>query len=67
MSYNGKYYKKTLKRNEVMSRNIASMFQTKILRTNDSSNAILNNSQVLCNNPTSVVETNLSEEEITSA
>ena len=67
MSYNGKYYKKTLKRNEVMSRNIASMFQTKILRTNDSSNAILNNSQVLYNNPTSVVETNLSEEEITSA
>ena len=67
MSYNGKYYKKTLKRNEVMSRNIASMFQMKVLRTNDLSNAILNNSQVLYNNPTSVVETNLGEEEITSA
>ena len=67
MSYNGKYYKKTLKINEVMSRNIASMFQMKVLRTNDLSNAILNNSQVLYNNPTSVVETNLGEEEITSA
>ena len=67
MSYNGKYYKKTLKRNEVMSRNIASMFQMKVLRTNDLSNAVLNNSQVLYNNPTSVVETNLGEEEITSA
>ena len=67
MSYNGKYYKKTLKRNEVMLRNIASMFQMKVLRTNDLSNAILNNSQVLYNNPTSVVETNLGEEEITSA
>ena len=43
------------------------MFQMKVLRTNDLSNAILNNSQVLYNNPTSVVETNLGEEEITSA
>ena len=48
--------------------NIASMLQPKVLRTNessiyfyDSSNAILNNNQVLYNNPTSVVETNSSE------
>ena len=64
MSHNGKYYKKTLKRNAVMLRNIASMLQPKVLRTNDSSNssnAALNNSQVLYNNPTSVVETYSSE------
>ena len=57
MSHNGKYYKKTLKRNAVMSRNIASMSQPKVLRTNDSSNAVLNNNQVLYNNPTSFVKT----------
>ena len=67
MSHNGKYYKKTLKRNAVMSRNIASMSQPKVLRTNDSSNAVLNNNQVLYNNPTSVVKTNSSEKEITNA
>ena len=67
MSHNGKYYKKTLKRNAVMSRNIASMSQPKVLRTNDSSNAVLNNNQVLYNNPTSIVETNSSEKEITNA
>ena len=50
-----------------MWRNIASMLQPKVLRTNDSSNAILNNNQVLYNNPTSVVETNSSEKEITNA
>ena len=61
MSHNGKYYKKTLKRNVVMSRNIASMLQQNIFRTNDSSNAVLNNYEVLDNNPTSVVETNSSE------
>ena len=47
-----------------MLRNIASMLQPKVLRTNDSSNssnAALNNSQVLYNNPTSVVETYSSE------
>ena len=55
MSHNEKYYKKTLKRNAVMLRNIASMLQRKVLRTNDSSNAVLNNYQVLDNNPTSVV------------
>ena len=61
MSHNGKYYNKTLKRNVVMSRNIASMLQQNIFRTNDSSNAVLNNYEVLDNNPTSVVETNSSE------
>ena len=65
MSHNRKYYKITLKRNAVMSRNIASMLQPKVLRTNDSSNAVLNNNQVLYNNnPTSVAETNSSEKEI---
>ena len=34
-----------------MSRNIASMLQPKVLRTNDSSNAVLNNNQILYNNP----------------
>ena len=67
MSHNRKYYKKTLKRTVVMLRNIASMLQLKVLRTNDSSNAALNNNQVLDNNPTSVIETNLSEKEITNA
>ena len=58
--------------------NIASMLQPKFLRTNvrtndssiyfyDSSNAVLNNNQVFYNNPTSVVETNSSEKEITNA
>ena len=67
MSHNGKYYKKTLKKNAVILRNIASMLQPKVLRTNDSSNAVLNNNQVLYNNPTSVVKTNSSEKEITNA
>ena len=67
MSHNAKYYKKTLKRNVIISRNIASMLQPKVLRTNDSSNAVLINNQVLGNNPTSVVEINLSEREITNA
>ena len=67
MSHNGKYYKKTLKRNAAMSRNIASLLQPKVLRTNDSSNAVLNNNQVFYNNPTSVVETNSSEKEMTNA
>ena len=58
MSHNRKYHKKTLKRNADMSRNIASMLQPKVLRANDSSNAVLNNNQVLYSNPTSVVETN---------
>ena len=40
MSHNGKYYMKTLKRNVVMSRNIASMLQLKVLKTNDSSNVV---------------------------
>ena len=66
MSHNGKYYKKTLKRNAAMSRNIASLLQPNDLRTNDSSNAVLNNNQVY-NNPTSVVETNSSEKEMTNA
>ena len=43
------------------------MLQPKVLRTNDSSNAVLINNQVLGNNPTSVVEINLSEREITNA
>ena len=64
MSYNGKHYKKTLKRTAVMSRNIASMLQPKVFRANDSSNTVLNKNQVLHNNPTSVVETNSSEKEI---
>ena len=67
MSHNWKYYKKTLKRNAAMSRNIAFLLQPKVLRTNDSSNAVLNNNQVLYNNPTSVVETNSSEKELTNA
>ena len=61
MSHNVKYYKRTLKRNAVMLRNIASMLQSKVFRANDSSNTVLNNNQVLYNNPTSVVETNSSE------
>ena len=53
--------------NAVMSRNITSMLQPKVLRTNDSSNAVLNNNQVLYNNnPTSVAEANSSEKEITN-
>ena len=67
MSHKRKYYKKTLKTNAVMSRKIASMLQPKVLRANDSSNAVLNNNQVLYNNPTSVVKTNSSEKEITNA
>ena len=67
MSHNGKYYKKTLKRNAAISGNIASMLQPKVFRANDSSNTVLNNNQVLYNNPTSVVETNSSEKEITNA
>ena len=55
---------KTLKRNAVMSRKIASMLQPKVFRANDSSNTVLNNNQVLYNNPTSVVETNSSGKEI---
>ena len=50
-----------------MSRNIASMLQPEVLRTNDSSNAVLNNNQVLYNNPTNVTETNTSEKGITNA
>ena len=42
------------------------MLQPKILRTNDSSNAVLNNNQVFYNNLT-VVEANSSEKEITNA
>ena len=64
MSHNWKYYKKTLKRNAVMSRNRSSMLQSKVLRTNDSSNAV---NQVLYNNLTSVAETNSSEKEIKNA
>ena len=67
MSLNEKYYKKTLKRNVVNSKNIVSMLQQKVLRTNDSSNAVLNNNQLFHNNLTSVVETNSSEKEITNA
>ena len=67
MSYNGKYYKKTLKRNAAISGNIASMLQPTVFRANDSSNTVLNNNQALYNNPTSVVETNSSEKEITNA
>ena len=67
MSLNEKYYKKTLKRNVVNSKNIVSMLQQKVLRTNDSSNAVLNNNQLFHNNLTSVVETNPSEKEITNA
>ena len=63
MSHNEKYYKNTLKSNAVISRNIASMLQPKVFRANDSSNTVLNNNQVLYNNPTSVAETNLSEKE----
>ena len=54
MSHKGKYYKKTLKRNGVTSRNIPSMLQPKVLKTNNSSNAVLNNNQVLYINPTSI-------------
>ena len=67
MAHNGKYYKKTLKRYAVMSRNTASMLQPKDIKANDSSNAVLSNNQVLYNNPSSVVETNSSEKEITNA
>ena len=50
-----------------MSRNIASVLQPKVLKANDSGNEVLNNKQVLYNNPTSVVKTNSSEKEITNA
>ena len=43
------------------------MLQPKVFRANDSSNTVLNNNQVLYNNPTSVVKTNSSEKEITNA
>ena len=42
------------------------MLQLKVFRANDSSNAVLNNNQVLYNNPTSVVKTNSSETKITN-
>ena len=47
-----------------MSRNIASILQPKVMRTNDSSNAVLNSNQVLYNDMISVVETNYSKKEI---
>ena len=47
-----------------MLRNIASILQPKLMRTNDSSNAVLNNNQVLYNDMASVVETNYSKKEI---
>ena len=47
-----------------MLRNIASILQPKLMRTNDSSNAVLNNNQVLYNDMASVVETNYSQKEI---
>ena len=43
------------------------MLQPKVLRTNDSSNAVLNNNQGLENNTTSAVKTNSSEKEVTNA
>ena len=49
-----------------MLRNIASMLQPKVLSANDSRNAVLNNNQILHNNPTSFVETHSSEKEITN-
>ena len=49
-----------------MLRNIAFMLQPKVLRANDSRNAVLNNNQILHNNPTSFVETHSSEKEITN-
>ena len=67
MSHKGKNYNKTLKRNVVMLRNIASMLQPKVLRANDSSYAVLNNNQVLYNNQAGVAETPSSEKEITNA
>ena len=45
---------------------IVSMLQPKVLRINDSSNAVLNNNQLLYNNLTSVVETNSSGKEVTN-
>ena len=43
------------------------MLPPNVLRTNDPSNAVLNNNQVLYNNnPTSVAEANSSEKEITN-
>ena len=47
-----------------MLRNLASILQPKLMRTNDSSNAVLNNNQVLYNDMASVVETNYSKKEI---
>ena len=47
-----------------MSRNIASILQPKVMRTNDSSNAVLNSNQVLYNDMISVFETNYSKKEI---
>ena len=49
-----------------MSGKIVSMLQPKVLRINDSSNAVLNNNQLLYNNLTSVVETNSSGKEVTN-
>ena len=46
MSHNEKYYKKTLKRIVVMSKNIAFILQLNVLRTNDSSNVVLHNNQM---------------------
>ena len=47
-----------------MSRNIASILQPKVMRTNDSSNAVLNSNQVLYNDMISVVETKNNKKEI---
>ena len=49
-----------------MSGKIVSMLQPKVLRINDSSNAVLNNNQLLYNNLTSVVETNSSGKKVTN-
>ena len=56
-----------IKRDTVMSRSIASMLLSKILKTTDLINAVFINNQVLYNNLTSVFETNSSEKEITNA
>ena len=61
------HYNKTLKRNSSHAEEHSFHVATEsFLRANDSRNAVLNNNQVLYNNPTSFVETHSSEKEITN-
>ena len=66
MSHYGNYYNENIKEKCGHFKEHRFMLQVEVLKTNDSSNAVLNNNQVFYNNLT-VVEANSSEKEITNA